>query len=571
MTNKDVIRTLSAVADLLTLQGADEFRVRGYQRAADALRGLSDDLAAVAARGELQALPGIGRAMAQHIGDLLASGRLDLYDQLLDHIPAGLVQMLEVPELGPKTARRLWQELGLETIEAVEAAAAAGRIHGLKGFGEKSEAKLLANIGHWRAGRERVLRIVALAQAEPLLAAVAAAPGVTQASLAGSLRRGRETIKDLDLLVAAEDGAAAIAALSGHESVAEVVAAGGTKATVRLLSGLNADLRVVPRASWGAALQYFTGSQAHNIALRGRARAAGWSLNEYGLRPVQGETVEPLATEEELYARLGLAWIPPELREDRGELAAAAAGELPQLIELSQIRGDLHSHSRWSDGQNTIAEMAQAARALGHEYLAITDHSKSLTIANGLDEDRVRRQWREIAAAQAAVPEVRLLRGIEVDILPDGRLDLDLGLLAELDVVVASVHTAMGQDAERMTQRLLAAVASGVVDIIGHPTGRLLTGRSGFEFEFGAVAAACAERGVAFELNASPERLDLDDILARRASQGGVRLSINTDAHETAWLSHLDHGVTQARRAWLSAADVINAWPWPQLRGWLER
>ncbi|NUQ01650.1 MAG: PHP domain-containing protein, partial [Armatimonadetes bacterium] len=396
---------------------------------------------------------------------------------------------------------------------------------------------------------------------------------VVAASLAGSLRRGRETTKDIDLLVAAEDGGPAIERFLAATDVDEVIGRGETKVSVRLLDGLNADLRVVPPASWGAALQYFTGSKAHNIALRSRARERGLTINEYGVYPLEAPPgTAPVAsrTEAEVYGAVGLPYIEPELREDQGELAAAEAGELPRLIEAVDIQGDLHCHSRWSDGRQTIVEMARAARARGYQYLGICDHSKSLTVANGLDERRVREQWVEIAQAQDEVPEVRLLRGIEVDILSDGTLDLPVDLLAELDVVVASVHSAFSQDTERMTARLLAALETGVVDILGHPTGRRIGRREGFTFDLGAVFAVAAERGVAMEINASPERLDLDDLSARRARRQGAWISINTDAHHIDHLDFVRYGIAQARRAWLTRDDVVNTRSLDELLLWLK-
>ncbi|MCC7493854.1 MAG: DNA polymerase/3'-5' exonuclease PolX [Fimbriimonadaceae bacterium] len=572
MTNKAVQQVFRNIADLLQLQGADGFRVRSYQRVADGLRVLTDDLSNLAARGELRQIPGVGEAIAAKIEELLETGECRFHQELLAAVPPGLVQMLEVPELGPKTAKRLYDELGLADLDALEAAAQAGRLRDLKGFGAKSEANLLANIALWRRGRERVLAATALAVAEPLLALLQAQPGVLAASLAGSLRRGQETTKDLDLLVSATDGAAAIAAFVGQPEVEEIAGQGETKASVRLRSGLNADLRVVPPGSWGAALQYFTGSKAHNIAIRSRARERGLTVNEYGVRRLDdpdGPAVAA-ATEDEVYAALGLSWIPPELREDRGELAAAETGELPDLLTVAQIRGDLHTHTRWSDGQQSVLAMAQAARERGYAYYAFCDHSQVLTVANGLDEARVRAQWDDIAAAQEAVPEVRLLRGIEVDILSDGALDLSLDLLHELDIVVASVHSNFNQDPAKATARLLRAIRSGVVDIIGHPTGRKLTSREGLPFDFDPVAEAAAECGVALEINASPERLDLDDVLARRARARGALLVVNTDAHQIAGLDFLRYGVAQARRAWLTASDVLNTRPSEELLAWLK-
>lgn len=572
MTNKDVIRVFGAIADLLLLQGEDPFRVRGYQRAADTVRGLTEDIAAVCERGELESLPGIGKAMAAKIQELVETGRLEFYERLLEEVPPGLVEMLSVPELGPKTAKRLHDELGLSTIDEVEAAAREGRIAGLKGFGKRSEQKLLENIGVWRRGHERVLAALALEQAEPLLERVRAAAGVIDASLAGSLRRGRETTKDIDILAAAENGEPAIEAFLGYPEIETITGRGETKCSVRLKVGLNADLRVVPPASWGAALCYFTGSKEHNIAIRSRARERGLTINEYGVYRLGAEDEAPVAsvTEADVYAAVALPWIAPELREDRGEIAAAEAGELPALVELGDLRGDLHTHSRWSDGAHTIADMARAALARGDAYVAICDHSKSLTIANGLNEERVRAQADEIAAAQAEVPEIRILRGIEVDILSDGRLDLADDLLAELDVVVASVHQSLGQDEETMTKRLLAAIETGLVDILGHPTGRLLTRRDGFWFDFDKVVDACVAHGTALEINAAPERLDLDEQNARRARRRGALLSINTDAHHRDHFGFRRYGVAQARRAWLTADDIVNCLPLERLLGWLK-
>lgn len=572
MTNRDVIKVFREIGDLLQLQGADVFRVRSYQRVAETVRGLTEDLNAVRERGELEQLPGVGKAIAQKIDELLATGRLAFHEELLAEIPAGLVEMLQVPELGPKSAKRLYEELGIDSIDALEQAAREGGIRGLKGFGARSEEKLLENIALWRRGRERVMTAEALAVADPLVALLERTAGVEAVSLAGSLRRGRETTKDVDLLVAAEDGSAAIAAFVAAPGVESITGQGETKASVRLAEGLNADLRVVPPASWGAALQYFTGSKEHNIAVRSRARERGLTINEYGVFRIGAEDQPPVAalTEAEVYAAVELPWIPPELREDRGELAAAEAGELPDLITVEAIRGDLHCHSLWSDGQHSIADMARAARERGYQFLAICDHSKSLVVANGLDEHRVRQQAEEIAAAQDEVPEVRLLRGIEVDILSDGRLDLELDLLADLDIVVASVHSGFGMDEAKMTTRLLTALETGVVDIIGHPTGRRLTRREGFSFDFDTVVDAAIARGTALEINASPERLDLDDVLARRARRRGALLSINTDAHHTGHLEFMKYGVMQARRAWLEPSAVVNTWDLAGLLEWLE-
>lgn len=571
MTNRDIAKVFRSIAELLQLSGDNSFRVRSYQRAADTIDGLTADLAELYARGELEALPGIGEALSQKIRELLDTGELEYHQELKASLPPELPLLLEIQDLGPKTVRKFYQELGIETIDALEAAANEQKLRALKGFGAKSEERLLVNLARWRKGHERALSAVALALAEPLLEQLGALESVQQVSLAGSLRRGRETTKDIDLLVAAADGTEVLERFVSGDEVEAVTGRGETKASVQLKGGLNADLRVVDPASWGAALQYFTGSKAHNIALRSRALDRGLSLNEYGISRLDDEADRTLsASEAEFYAALDLPWIPPELREDRGEIAAAEAGELPELLSQSDIRGDLHCHSTWSDGSSTILEMALAAKARGYAFHAVCDHSQALTVANGLSPQRVRAQADEIADVQAQVPEVRLLRGIEVDILADGALDLPLDLLAELDVVVASVHSRFNQDIGEMTARLLRAIESGVVDILGHPTGRLLRRREGYEFALDEVFDAAVEHGVALEINAAPERLDLDDIMARRARRRGALLSLNTDAHQTDQLANLRYGVLQARRAWLTAADIINTKTPEELLAWLK-
>ncbi len=551
MTNKDVSAGLHRLTRLLQLTGADMHRVRAYQRAEGIVRGLAEDLNDI----DPQSLDGIGASLAETIRELLQTGTTAQEQALLAEVPAGLLQVMEIPDVGPKHTRLMWEHLGVESVDDVEAAAKAGRIRDIPGLGARSEQKILANLERWRQHQSRTRRPDALALAEPLLAAVRAADGVVQASLAGSLRRGRDTIGDLDILAAAADSAAAMKAFTSHPSVEEVVLAGETKATVLLAGGVSADLRVVAPESWGAALQYFTGSQAHNIAVRGRAQRRGMTLNEYSLRRLDDDSVVASATEEEIYAALDLPWIPPELREGRGELERP----LPRLLEVSDLRGDLHCHTLWSDGARSIAEMAAEAVALGHDYLAITDHSGSLNIANGLDEQRIAEQAKEIAAVREQFPDLLLLHGIEADILADGTVDLDPECTAALDLVIGSVHVHTNLPPDEMTERILAAVRSGRIHILGHPTGRLLGRRDPYEFDIDAVFAACHEHGVAVEINSQSQRLDLDDTLARRAVDAGLTIVINTDAHRLDELHTLHQGVMQARRAWLGPEPIANS------------
>jgi len=569
MTNQEIAEIFERIADLLELQGENPFKARSYRRSAEVIRSLPEEVANIQARGELLSLPGVGASLAQKIEELLTTGSLQYYEDLRAAVPPGLVEMLAIPDLGPRTAARLYEELGIATIEELEQAAREHRIRVLKGFGAKSEENLLRGIELYRRGQERIPYGVALPQAQTLVAALEPLPQVQRISVAGSLRRYRETIKDLDLLVASEDPQPVIDTFVGLPAVAEVIAAGTTKASIRLETDLQADLRVVAPECFGAALQYFTGSQAHNIALRGLAQELGLKVNEYGV--FRGEERLAGETEEEVYAALGLPYIPPPLREDRGEIQAALKGRLPGLITRADLRGDLHVHTNWSDGALSLEGMAQAARARGYEYLLISDHSKSLTVANGLDEGRLLRQGEEIAALNEQFDNFRLLWGVEVDIFSEGRLDLDPAVLAQLDIVVAAVHTGFKQSREQITRRLIAAMESGVVDIIAHPTGRLLGRREAYELDFEALLAAAARTGVALELNAAPERLDLGDIHLRAAKEHGVPIVIGTDAHHPDQLDFIHFGLGTAQRGWLEPSDVLNTLPVEELLAHFRR
>lgn len=570
LTNQEIAHIFQQIADLLEIQGENPFKVRSYRRGAESLRGLPEEVSQIYARGGLAQIPGVGASLTAKIEELLTTGRLAYYEALKAQVPAGLVEMLSIPDVGPKTVALLYDQLGIETVEQLEQAAREQRIRPLKGMGAKTEENILRGIALYRRRQGRVPYGKALPQALALLEALQPLPAVQFISLAGSIRRARETIGDLDLLVATEAPREVIAAFIALPPVKEVLAAGDTKGSVLLESDLQADLRAVAPASFGAALQYFTGSQAHNIALRDIAREQGLKINEYGVFRTDTEECIAGQTEEEVYAAVGLPWIPPVLREDHGEIQAAAQGHLPTLIELQDLRGDLHTHSNWSDGAVTILEMARAAQARGLEYLLLSDHSRALSVANGLDADRVRAQKAEVAAANQALSGFRVLHGIEVDILSDGSLDLPIDLLQELDLVVASIHSGLRQSREQITRRTLAAIESGGVHIIAHPTGRLLGQREPFEVDLEAVFAAAARHGVALEINAHPWRLDLTDVACRAAKEHGVYLVIGTDAHRPEEFAYLEYGIRVAQRGWLEATDVLNTRPAAELLALLK-
>lgn len=583
MENLDIARTLEETADLLEIQGANPFRIRAYRNAVRTIEGLTRSLQSmVEADEDLTAMQGVGKEMDRHIRELLQTGQLSTLNEVTNEIPRTLAELPRLDGVGPKKARQLYEQLGVESVEGLEAELAAGRVETLKGFGAKSAAKIQRAIEDHRKHSGRTLRAEAEPYIDALLRHMAAAPGVAQLEVAGSYRRRKETVGDVDLIASCDgDGAAVVEHFTAFDGAVRVEAAGGTKGNIILRSGLSVDLRVVPTASYGAALLYFTGSKEHNVHLRTLGVKRGLRVNEWGVFQVpdgaDSDTFDPRdadrlagATEAECYAVFDLPWIPPELREDRGEIAAAAQRTLPDLISVDDIVGDLHMHSTWSDGKASIEEMARACMDRGLRYMAITDHSRSLTMVNGLSAQRVREQWVEVAEAQQAVgASFKILRGQEVDILKDGDLDQPSDLLAELDLVVGSVHSFMDQDRTTMTKRVLRAIESGFVDILGHPTGRLLGRREPFEIDMEAILHACLEHDVAVEINAHPRRLDLHDRHAARARELGVRVAINTDAHETRGLDVLRFGIDQARRAWLEVSHIVNCLSVEDLQSWL--
>lgn len=574
--NHEIAARLERVAALLEIDGANVFRVRAYRNAAQIIEAHPETLAELLASGlELTSIKGVGKDLAAGIAALFTTGELPAWLELSARVPLGLLEVTRVPGVGPKRANTLWQALGVTSLDDLERAAAQGRVAELAGFGDKTQAKILAGIAQVRryAGRHRRADVeVALA---PLLDTLRATPGVTRLELAGSWRRATATIGDVDILALTSEAHALMAALQQHPSVVEVLAAGETKSSVRLEGDLQVDLRVVPEASFGAAWQYFTGSKAHNVALRQRALERGFSLSEYGLTPADVPAAPTLlgAQEIDIYQALGLAWIPPELREQRGEIEAAAAGGLPALLTLADLRGDLHMHSNWSDGRESIAAMHARCAALGYAYHAISDHSQALRMTGGLDAEKLSRQWRELDALEADAPvgAPRILRGLEVDILRDGTLDLDDEWLARLDLVIVALHSHLDLPQAEQTKRVLRALAHPQVNVLAHPTGRLLGSREPMALDLDAVYALAAEQRVALECNASPYRLDLDDVALLRACAAGCKLVVNTDAHALSGLQEMRFGVAMARRAWLTPAEVINAWPLTDLQRFLAK
>lgn len=561
MDKRAVAGVLEDIGTLLELKGENVFKTRAYHNGARILEALDEDLATVVAEGRLTDIKGIGGALAQKITELVTTGRLEFYEKLKAEFPAGFMELLRVPGLGPKKARVLLDVLGIDSLDALEAAAGAGKLAGLEGFGEKSQAKILEGLAHVRKNAGRFHVHVAEAEAAALLAALEGLPGVQKISLAGSLRRRSETVKDIDLVVATDDAAPIMAAFTGAPNVEAITGHGDTKSSVRLKSGMAADLRCVSKAQFPYALLYFTGSKAHNVALRGRAKEMGLRLNEYGLFQEGVDPPKNVACKDEaaIYRKLGLAYVEPELREDTGEIEAALAGALPELIADADIRGLLHQHTSWSDGRNTIEEMVQAAVALGLDYFGITDHSQSAGYARGLSPARVREQRAAVEAARKAFGTmITILHGVESDILADGRLDYDEETLALFDYVVASVHSAFHLSEADQTKRIVRAVGHPKVRILGHPTGRLLLERAPYPVKPGEVFRACAAHDVAVEINASPWRLDLDWREMRAAKEAGCRFSINPDAHETAELALTRFGVGVARKGWLTKGDVVN-------------
>jgi len=567
--NATIASIFEEIADLLDIQGANPFRVRAYRNASRTIGELGTDVKTLLERGTaLTDIPGIGEDLAKKIDEILRTGKCEFLERLRKEVPPAITELLKIPGLGPKRVKALWHDLNIQTLEQLMRAAKDGRIRALPGFGDKTEQHILEAAQAHLSQAHRFKLAVAAQYAEAFAAYLRRVKGVEDVVIAGSFRRMRETVGDIDILVAAEEGSGVMDRFTGYEEVRDVLASGPTRGSVVLKSGIQVDVRVIPRQSWGAALVYFTGSKAHNIAIRRIAQDKGLKLNEYGV--FKGD--KPIAGVDEIsvYKSIGLPWIPPELREDRGEVEAAQAGKLPKLVELGDLQGDLHVHSKASDGHNTIREMAQAAQAAGLQYIAMTEHSRRLTVAHGLDPARLAKQGAEIDRLSRELGGITVLKGIEVDILEDGTLDLPNSALAGLEIVVAAVHSKFDLPRAKQTERILVALDNPAVAILAHPTGRLIEERDPYDVDMQKIIRKAKARNVALEVNAHPERLDLLDTHCQMAKQEGVLVSINSDAHSTYEFGMLGFGVGQARRGWLEKQDVLNTKSLKDLRRWLS-
>ena len=571
MTNEQLADVFLTIANLLDIKGEIVYKTLAYRKAADNLRVFPEDINTVFKENRLDEVPGVGKAIAEKITELLETGKLGFLEKLKEEVPISLIDLLQVPDVGPRKVALFWKQAGVTNLAELEAAARAGKLRALPGMGEKSEARILAGIEALGRRSKRMLLGDAWPVARHWLDWLRKQPGVERAEAAGSLRRWRSTIGDLDLVAASDHPAEVMDAFIHHPEVIRVQGQGENKSSIELGSGLKLQLWIQPPERFGTLWVYATGSKDHNVRIRELAQKKGQSLSEQALVDSQGgETLYD--SEEKVYAALGFPWIPPELREDRGEVQAAKAGKLPQLLELADICAELHAHSTWSDGNETIEGMANAAKKRGYKVLAITDHSGGLGIANGLSLERLRKQKDEIQAVQKKMGDsIRLLHGTEVDILADGSIYYPDDVLAELDVVIASLHSSLRQPREVITARLLKAIHNKHVDIIGHPSGRLLPDREGADLDWDVVLEGARESGVALEINADPTRLDLDEVYARRAAEMGILMSIDTDAHSTEMLDHMEYGVSVARRAWVGPESVLNAWPADKLVKWLKK
>lgn len=568
--NADIAAVFEEIADLLEIQGANPFRIRAYRNAARILSELSQEVSRMLEKGEdLTELPGIGDDLAGKIKEIVSSGHCSLLDRLHAELPPAITELLKIPGLGPKRVKALYHDLDVQTIEQLHRAARDGRIRELPGFGEKTESNILQAIEVHANQAQRFKLVVAAQYAEALEKFLAAIPGVARVMVAGSYRRMRETVGDLDIVAAASVSSPVAQRFTSYDEVTEILSAGSTRASVILKCGLQVDLRVVKEECYGAALHYFTGSKAHNIAIRRMAQQSGLKINEYGV--FRNDTRIAGETESSVYAAVGLSYIPPELRENRGEIAVAKAGRLPRLVEQSDLRGDLHVHTKATDGHNSLREMAQAGLANGFEYLAITEHSRRLAFAHGLDPLRLARQCDEIDQLNAELKGITLLKSIEVDILEDGSLDLPDSVLARLDMVVGAVHSSFNLSRAKQTQRILRAMQHPYFTLLAHPSGRLIQRRAPYDADMLQIIREAKNRGCFLELNAHPERLDLLDTQCQMAKEEGVLISINSDAHSVYDFANLRFGVGQARRGWLEKYDVLNTRPLKELRRLISR
>ena len=568
MDNKAIANILYETADLLEIDGQDSFRIRSYRNAAQAIENHSQQIKElIADPKQVLAIPGIGKSMLRNLQELLTEGKLSIQSELLEKYNPSMLQLLKIQGLGPKTIALIWSAHKVSDVDGVEKLAREGKIRELPRMGEKHEAKLLKAIEDYRRISGRFLIDAGETEAEKLIEYIEKFPGFDKITPAGSLRRGRETVGDLDILVTGkacttEEGRQkAIAHVAKYPPLMDVIASGDNKISFHLRSGMQVDVRLLPPESFGAAMQYLTGSKAHNVALRQRALKMGYTLNEYSLATLEGEKPVAGKTEEEIYSKLKLDYIPPEMRENLGEIDLAQNHALPQLITQDDLQGDVHMHTVETDGKNTIEEMAEAAKERGYKYMAITDHSKNLAFANGLDDKRAVEHIARIRAVGKKMEDITIFAGIEVDILADGDLDLSDDVLAQMDIVIASVHSVFNQEPAKMTDRLLKAIENPNTSLIGHPTGRIQLRRDAYGFDMHKILTAAAKHKVAMELNAYPDRLDLNDVHLRQAKQQGVKIVINTDSHHTSHMEKIRFGILQARRAWLTKDDVLNTLP----------
>jgi len=572
MKNSEVAKVFQDIADLLELKGENVFKIRAYQKAARAIEHHPRELKTMIEEGEdLRTIPGVGEAIAKKATELITTGKLGYYENLKAEFPPGITNLLAIPGIGPKTANKLSTELGISSVDELERAIKEGKVAKLFRLGDKTAENMLRQIQALRRKDQRIPIGEALPIVEEILAALRTIPGVRNLTAAGSLRRFRETVGDIDLMGTADNPREVIDAFVALPQIAQVLAQGSTKASAIVSNGLQVDLRMVEHDSFGSLLQYFTGSKQHNISLRERGHKQGLKLSEYGITVIATNALEKFSTEEEFYRRLGLQYIPPELREAQGEIEKAEEGAIPKLVELSDIKGDLHTHTDWSDGRDSIEGMALAAKEMGYQYIAITEHSGGRGIAHGLDEERLRKQVAEIKALNRRLNGVRVLTGIEVDIRADGGLDMPHEVLSELDIVIAGVHSAMNQSQEKMTERVIKAIEHPHVDMIAHPTCRLIGEREPVAIDLEAVFQAAAKNNKIIEINAMPDRLDLKDIHAFRARELGVKLAIGTDAHSAAHLGFIRFGVGVARRAWCEPKHILNTLPLTELLAILRK
>jgi DNA polymerase (family 10) len=571
MKSYEIARLFERMADVLELGGGNAFRIRAYRRAAQNLETLSEDVETLAREGRLEEIPGVGADLAGKIAEYLRTGHIGEIEAACRRVPRGVVELLDVPGIGPKTAVELYEREGVTSLAALERLAAAGKLRGLPGIQKRTEENIARGIRLLRGGQARMPLGRALPLARELAGALERVRGVKTVAVAGSLRRMKETVGDIDLLVTSTESAAAVQAFTGLRQASEVLERGTTKAAIRHREGIRVDLRVVEPECAGAALAYFTGSKQHNIRLREMGMKRGLKISEYGVfRQRTGRRIAG-GSEEEVYAAVGLPWIPPELREDAGEIEAAAARKLPRLVALDDVRGDLHCHTNATDGHHSIESLVEAAAARGYAYVAVTDHSRATRVAGGLSIEELRAHVRRIRAVAKRHPEIAVLAGTECDILPDGRLDYPDAVLAELDLVIGAVHTRFTQTRREMTARLAAALANPRLHVLGHPTGRLLGEREPYAVDLDAVLGAAQRHGVALEDNGYPDRLDLCDVHARRARERGALLAAGTDAHTLDHLRYMELAVATARRGWVEAPGLINTWPLNRLRAWLGR